>query len=85
MTTLKQRHELLKQLVSRRVKVGLTQDKLAETIRNRFNTKISVVTISRIERGTLNTKYDTLYQMNLIISEHEKNFKNQKNSEEILE
>ena len=78
-TPLIPKEELIKQLIKRRQEVGLTQDELAETIRHKFNNKISVITISRIECGQLNSKYETLYQIDNTIEKFENIIKSQKN------
>ena len=49
---------------------------LSNTIRNKFGSDISVITISRIERGKLNSKYETLQQIDNVIFEYEEVFKN---------
>jgi predicted transcriptional regulator len=73
---LKPKKEFIQELIERRKKIGLSQEMLAHTIRQKHNSNISVITISRIERGTLNSKYETLYWMDNIICEYEEIFKN---------
>jgi len=73
---LKPKKEFIQELIERRKKIGLSQEMLAQTIRQKHNSNISVITISRIERGTLNSKYETLYWIDNIIGEYEEVFKN---------
>lgn len=73
---LKPRDEFIKELIERRKRIGLTQELLSNTIRNRFGSDISVITISRIKRGKLNSKHETLQQIENVICEYEEVFKN---------
>ncbi len=73
---LKPKKEFIQELIVRRKKIGLSQEMLAQTIRQKHDSNISVITISRIERGTLNSKYETLYWIDNIIGEYEEVFKN---------
>ena len=63
MTTIKQKEELIKELIERRKKIGLNQTDLSFAIRqNHPGIKISTATINRVESGKQeDINYSTIY------------------------
>jgi len=76
MTPLINRDELIKQLIERRQKVGLTREELAATIRRKHNHTIIANTIFKIDTKKIKGSYDYFYLMDDVISDFEKSQKN---------
>ena len=79
MTALINRDEFIKRLITRRKSIGLTQEALAEAIRRKYNNNFSMMNLSKIERGILNSKYETLYWIDNTIEQFENQINSQKN------
>jgi transcriptional regulator with XRE-family HTH domain len=75
-----EREKFIQQLRQRREALGLAREKLAETIRNKHNSKLTTNTIAQFENGTLRgNNYDYLYQLDDVITDFEKSQNNSKN------
>jgi predicted transcriptional regulator len=74
------REKFIEQLRKRRESVGIPRELLAETIRNKHNSKLTTNTIAQFENGTLRgNNYDYLYQLDDVITDFEKSQNNSKN------
>lgn len=74
MTTLKQKKELIEELIKRRKEIGINQSNLAFAIRSQHpDIKISQATISRVESGNQDDiNYSTIYYWNKTLEYLEK-------------
>jgi len=71
------KEELIKQLTEKRKKIGLTQQQLAEAIRNNYNNNFTVTTLSKTELGKTNPLYSTLYQIDQTLEQFDNKIKSQ--------